>query len=103
MFNRALTKFDDVNAQVVGLSVDSVFALKTWASAMGGIRHPLLADFWPHGGVAQSFGIFNDGAGIANRSLFIIDPEGVVRYSELHQGTLPDVDSVLAEIGKLQG
>lgn len=70
---------------------------------MGGIRHPLLADFWPHGGVAQSLGIFNQDAGIANRSLFIIDPQGVVRHSELYQGTLPDVDAVLAEIGKLQG
>ncbi len=70
---------------------------------MGGIRHPLLADFWPHGGVAQAFGIFNEDNGIANRSLFIIDPDGVIRYSELHQGTLPDVDAVLTELAKLQG
>ena len=70
---------------------------------MGGIRHPLLADFWPHGGVAQSLGIFNEDNGIANRSLFIIDPEGVVRYNKLYQGSLPKVDEVLAELAKLQG
>ena len=98
-----MTQFEEANAQVVGLSVDSMFALKTWAASMGGIRHPLLADFWPHGGAAQSLGIFNDGAGIANRALFIIDPDGVVRFSELHQGTLPQPDAVLAELGKLQG
>ncbi len=97
-----MTQFDEANAQVVGLSVDSVFALKTWAAAMGGIRHPLLADFWPHGGVAQAMGIFNEDAGIANRALFIIDPEGKVRYSELYQGSLPQVDAVLGELKKLQ-
>ena len=97
-----MTKFDEANVQLLGLSVDSLFALKTWATAMGGIRHPLLADFWPHGGVAQAFGIFNQDNGIANRSLFIIDPDGVIRHSELHQGTLPDVNSVLGELAKLQ-
>ena len=70
---------------------------------MGGIRYPLLADFWPHGGVAQSLGIFNEGNGIANRSLFITDPEGVVRYSQLYQGSLPNVDEVLTDLTKLQG
>ena len=80
-----------------------MFSLKTWAVSMGGIKHPLLADFWPHGGAAQALGIFNADVGIANRTLFIIDPEGVVRFSELHQGTLPQVDDALAELGRLQG
>ncbi|MFT5391402.1 MAG: alkyl hydroperoxide reductase subunit AhpC [Gammaproteobacteria bacterium] len=98
-----MTQFDEANAQVLGMSVDSVFALKTWAMSMGGVRHPLLADFWPHGGAAQALGIFNDGPGIANRALFIIDPEGVVRHSELHKGTLPSVDATLATLAKLKG
>ncbi|NKC14907.1 MAG: redoxin domain-containing protein [Gammaproteobacteria bacterium] len=98
-----MTKFEQADAQVLGLSVDSMFALKTWAASMGGIKHPLLADFWPHGGVAGSFGIFNDAAGIANRALFIIDPQGVVRHSELHQGTLPQVEDTLANLAKAQG
>lgn len=84
------------------MSVDSVFALKTWALAMGGIRHPLLADFWPHGGVAKSLGLLNEEAGIINRALLIIEPSGVVRHSELHQGTLPDVAATLATLAKLQ-
>ena len=85
------------------MSVDSMFSLKTWAMSMGGIKHPLLADFWPHGGAAQALGIFNTDMGIGNRALFIIDPEGVVRFSELHQGTLPEVDATLAELARLQG
>ncbi len=98
-----MTKFEKANAQVLGLSVDSVFALKTWACALGGIKHPLLADFWPHGAVAKSLDIFNEDTGFANRALFIIDPKGVVQFSELHQGTLPDVDKTLAKLAELQG
>ena len=69
-----------------GLSCDSTFSLKSWATAMGGIRHPLLGDFWPHGAVSQPLGIFNDQVGMAMRTLFIIDPDGVVRHSEMHYG-----------------
>ena len=98
-----MNKFDEVNCQVLGLSIDSMFSLRTWGLAMGGINHPLLADFWPHGGVAKGLGIFNEETGFANRALFIIDPEGVVRHSELHQGTLPNVDDTLANLAKLQG
>lgn len=98
-----MTKFDEAKAQLLGLSVDSVFALKTWAISMGGIRHPLLADFWPHGGAAQALGIFDEDSGIANRALFVIDPEGVVRHAERHQGTLPQVEATLAKLAELQG
>jgi peroxiredoxin (alkyl hydroperoxide reductase subunit C) len=42
----------------------------------------LLADFWPHGAVAQAYGVFNDERGFANRGTFIIDTAGVVRYAE---------------------
>ena len=98
-----MTKFDEAKAQVLGLSVDSVFSLKTWALGLGGIKYPLLADFWPHGGVAKSFGILNEEGGFANRSLFIIGPDSTVRYNELYQGSLPDVDAVLAKLGELQG
>ena len=69
---------------------------------MGGVNHPLLADFWPHGAVANELGIFNEQTGFANRALFIIDPQGAVRFSELHQGTLPQVDATLAELARLQ-
>ena len=97
-----MKQFDEAGAKVLGLSVDSRFALGTWATAMGGIRHPLLADFWPHGATAQGLGIFNDAVGIAGRSLFIIDPDGVVRHSEAHTTTLPDVDAALAKLAELK-
>jgi len=71
--------------------------------AMGGIRHPLLADFWPHGALAKALGIFNEETGFANRALFIIDPDGLVRHSERHPNTLPSVDDTLANLAKLKG
>ncbi|SDZ40608.1 peroxiredoxin (alkyl hydroperoxide reductase subunit C) [Micromonospora pattaloongensis] len=72
---------DDV--QVLTVSVDSVFAHKVWAEREG-FQFPLLADFWPHGAVAQAYGVFNDVTGFANRGTFVIDKAGVVRFAEMN-------------------
>ncbi|WBB95282.1 MULTISPECIES: peroxiredoxin [unclassified Solwaraspora] len=72
---------DDV--QTLTVSVDSVYTHKIWAEQEG-FQFPLLADFWPHGAVAQAYGVFNDSAGIANRGTFVIDKTGVVRFAEMN-------------------
>ena len=77
-----LAEFADV--QVLALSVDSVFTLKAWSDQQG-YDFPLLSDFWPHGKVAQEYGVFNDKAGMANRGTFLVDTNGVVRFAELNQ------------------
>jgi peroxiredoxin len=71
---------DDV--QVLAVSVDSTYSHKVW-SLQEGFEFPLLADFWPHGAVAQAYGVFNDEAGFANRGTFLIDSAGVVRFAEM--------------------
>jgi mycoredoxin-dependent peroxiredoxin len=68
---------DDV--QVIAVSVDSPFAHKVWAEQQG-FTFPILADFWPHGAVAQAYGVFNDVVGRAIRGTFVIDRHGVVRW-----------------------
>ncbi|GAA2730521.1 MULTISPECIES: peroxiredoxin [Actinocorallia] len=68
---------DDV--QVLAVSVDSVFALRAWTEQEK-YQFPLLSDFWPHGGVAQSYGVFDAEKGLARRGTFIIDKAGVVRW-----------------------
>lgn len=98
-----MKQFDEAGAALIGLSVDSGPALGAWSTAMGGIRHPLLADFWPHGGVAKTYGLFNEAAGIVNRTLLIIDPDGIVRHTEAHQRTLPDPAAALSRLKELQG
>ena len=60
--------------------VDSKFALRAW-SEQEGYDFPLLADFWPHGAVAASFGAFRDSVGLASRATFLIGTDGVVRAS----------------------
>ena len=76
--------------------------MRAWAQSLGGMAHPLLSDFWPHGKTIDSYGMLNEEAGTARRSVFIIDKEGIVRHKEVHQGTLPDPQAVLAELVKLQ-
>jgi peroxiredoxin len=66
--------------QVLALSCDPVFALRAFAD-QGGMAFPLLSDFWPHGAVASAYGVFDDVRGCAQRSTFIVDREGLLRWS----------------------
>jgi peroxiredoxin (alkyl hydroperoxide reductase subunit C) len=79
-----LAEFQNSDAQVLAVSVDSTYTLKAWSDQQG-YDFPLLADFWPHGKVAQSYGVFNDTAGIANRGTFLVDTDGVIRFAEMNQ------------------
>jgi len=77
-------EFDRDDVQVLAVSVDAPFSLKAWAEQQG-YKFPLLADFWPHGAVAQAYGVFNDKAGMANRGTFLVDTAGIIRYAEMNQ------------------
>ena len=68
---------DDV--KLLTVSVDSGYALRAWSDAEQ-FGFSLLSDFWPHGGVARSYGVFDEKLGIATRGTFIIDKDGVVRW-----------------------
>jgi peroxiredoxin len=57
-----------------------MFSLRAYAEKEG-YDFPLLADFWPHGAVAQAYGVFAEAAGRAERGTFLIDREGVLRWS----------------------
>jgi glutaredoxin len=77
--------------------VDSSPCLKAWADSLGGVSYPLLSDFYPHGDVARKFGVLRS-EGIAERAIFVIDKQGVIRYVDVHDiGQQPDND-VLFEI-----
>ena len=79
-----LDSYQDSDVQVLAISVDSVYTLKAW-SEQKGYDLPLLSDFWPHGAVAQSYRVFNDNAGMANRGTFLVDTDGVIRFVEMNQ------------------
>ncbi|WP_432851369.1 peroxiredoxin [Amycolatopsis sp. CA-161197] len=76
--------YDTQGVQILGVSVDAVFSLKVWAEQQN-YQFPLLSDFWPHGAVAQTYGVFNDKAGMALRGTFLIDTDGIVRFAEVNQ------------------
>ncbi|MFF0860323.1 peroxiredoxin [Nonomuraea sp. NPDC003560] len=69
-----------LDARVLAVSVDSVFALRAWSDREG-YGFALLSDFWPHGQVAQAYGVFDEAKGLARRGTFVIDGEGVIRWS----------------------
>ncbi len=97
--NLSLFESDDV--QLLAVSCDPMFSLRAFADS-DGLAFPLLSDFWPHGEVSADFGVFDAGRGCSSRSTFIIDKEGVLRWS-VHNA-LPDARDlseytrVLAEI-----
>jgi mycoredoxin-dependent peroxiredoxin len=76
-----LGRYANDEVQVLAVSVDSVYSHKIW-SLQEGFVFPLLADFWPHGEVAQRYEVFNATAGFANRGTFLIDRSGVIRFAE---------------------
>jgi mycoredoxin-dependent peroxiredoxin len=54
-------------------------------ASQSGFLFPVLSDFWPHGAVSQSYGVFNDDAGVSNRGTFVIDRSGTIRFAEMKQ------------------
>lgn len=90
-----------MNAQVLGISVDHVPCLKAWAESLGGILYPLLSDFWPHGKVAEKYGVLRED-GRSERALFIIDKEGIIRYIDIHDiDDQPDNRILFEELRKI--
>jgi peroxiredoxin len=82
-----LPSFQNDDVQVLTVSVDTVFAHRVWAEREG-FDFPLLADFWPHGAVAQAYGCFNEERGCSTRGTYVIDKDGVVRWKVVN--AIPD-------------
>ena len=79
LFQEFFDEFERLSAKVVGISVDNVWAVQAWAKSKS-ITLPLLCDFHPKGAVAEQYGVMRDD-GVSERALFIIDGQGVIRYS----------------------
>jgi len=83
-----------MQTQVLGLSVDSVPCLKAWADSLGGITYPLLSDFYPHGKVAEMYGVLRP-EGKSERAIFVLDRQGIIRYVDVHDiDQQPDNDEL---------
>ncbi len=89
--------------QVLAVSCDHMFSQRAWADKEG-YFFPLLSDFWPHGEVARAYGVFHEQAGAALRGTFLIDTEGVVRWSLVNEiGTARDFTGYHTTLAGLRG
>jgi peroxiredoxin len=79
-----LTHYTDAGVRVLAVSTDPVFSLKAFRQKEG-FDFPLLSDFWPHGAVAQAYGVWNEKAGMALRGTFLIDADGIIAFAEVNQ------------------
>jgi peroxiredoxin len=96
-----LDRFRQYDAQVLGISVDSVPSNTAWAKSLGGLTYDLLSDFEPKGEVARAFGAYRP-EGISERALFIVDKEGKIAYKDIHDiGDQPDNEDLFEVLRKL--
>jgi len=103
LYNEILAEFRRHGAQLLGISVDGVWCHRAFADSRK-LHFPLLADFEPKGDVARAFGVYRTGEGICERALFVLDGDGVVRWSYVSPvGVNPGADGILEALEKLSG
>ena len=99
-FEADKASFEAKDAQVLSVSVDSVFSHKAFAEKMGGISFPMLSDFFPHGATCEQYDCLRP-QGFPKRAVFIIDKQGVVRFAQVYEQGIPENKDILAELAKL--
>jgi peroxiredoxin len=100
-YNIAKGIFDEYDAQLIGITVDNIPTLFAWTNQMGKIWFPVLSDFWPHGAVADNYGVLRSN-GVSERALFVIDKKGVIRYIDIHDiNKRPPLDDLVKALKKL--
>ena len=101
LYNEILSEFHEFGAEMVGISVDGVWCHAAFAHDRK-IRFPLLSDFEPKGEVSRLYGAYREGDGYSERALFVLDREGIIRWSYLsHVGVNPGADGILEALESL--
>jgi alkyl hydroperoxide reductase subunit AhpC len=101
LYNELLPEFSEFDAQIIGVSVDGIWCHLAFAKDRK-FRIPLLADFEPKGAVARAYGVYDEKTGEAGRALFVIDAEGVIRWSYVSPvGINPGADGILRALESL--
>jgi peroxiredoxin len=93
-------RFARLNAHVLGISADAVPSKAAWADKLGGISFDLLSDFYPHGAVAQQYGMLRP-QGFPERAIFLVDREGRIAWVRVYElGEQPETRELLAALEK---
>jgi len=91
-------RFEEEDTQVLGISVDSTDTNRAWAESLGVEQVLLLSDFWPHGDIAQAYGVLREG-GFTERATFIVDKEGIIRFKHVYDiNEVPDNEELLQSL-----
>jgi len=105
-YNIVKNIFGQHDAVLLGITVDNIPTLFAWTKQMvsGGAKlwFPVLSDFWPHGAVADKYGVLRSG-GVSERALFVIDKKGVIHYIDVHDiNERPRLEVLVKELEKLE-
>ena len=102
LYQSELAEFEQRGAQLLAISVDSLYSHGAWA-AVRGLSFPLLADFQPKGAVAKQYQVYREQEGFSERALYVIDGEGIIRYAhvspQLHH--VPDIYELFAALDEV--
>jgi len=97
------SRFERLNAHVMGISADATPSKAAWAKSLGGISFDLLSDFYPHGAVAQQYGVLRP-QGFPERAIFIVDKEGRIAWARKYElGEHPEARELLDALEKVEG
>ena len=101
LYNELKEEFDRFDAVLIGISVDGIWCHLAFAKDRG-YHFPLLSDFEPKGATAKAYGVYRETEGETERALFVIDREGVIRWSFVSPiGINPGADGILRELERL--
>ena len=105
-YNIAKDFFDESDAILLGITVDNIPTLYAWTNQMcmggGTLWFPVLSDFYPHGAVAEKFGVLRSD-GVSERALFVMDKKGIIRYIDVHDiNERPKLEVLVGELQKLE-
>ncbi|WP_456600472.1 peroxiredoxin [Blastococcus sp. SYSU DS0616] len=104
LYQQELAEFESRDAELVGISVDSLYSHGAWA-AVRGISFPLLSDFHPRGEVARRYGVWRESDGFSDRALYVVDADGVIRWAHVSPRVdhLPDIYELFTALDELTG
>jgi peroxiredoxin len=101
LYNELNPIFQSYNAQVLGISVDGIWSHEAFANQYN-LQFPLLSDFEPKGAVARMYGVYRHEDGYSERALFVIDSEGIIRWSYVSPVNVnPGADGILTALEEL--
>ncbi len=105
IYNHAQEIFKKNDTMLLGIAVDNSPSLLSWTKNMCSVDKslwfPVLSDFYPHGAVAQKYGVLRSD-GLSERALFVIDKKGIIRYIDVHDiNEYPPLENLVKELEKL--